>query len=114
MRVVHLELGFPKQLENRGGGPVLYTSCVCLPGVLVLQVRFLDQVPAAGWYLHGASRIQREALRSRFSGPLYFVSFVAHLRLLHMTKVRHVAALLWLLSTPLIQALVSLLHGRQV
>ena len=73
MRVVHHELGFPEQLEELGGGPVLYTSCVCLPGVLVLHVRFLDQVPAAGWHLHGASRIQHESLRSRFSGPLYFV-----------------------------------------
>ena len=73
MRVVHLELGFPEQLEDLGGGPLLYTSCVCLPVVLVLHVHFLDQVPVAAWYMHGASRIQRETLKSRFSGPLYFV-----------------------------------------
>ena len=75
MRVLHLELGFPEQLEDLGGDPVLYASCVCLLGVLVLHEGFLDQVPAPGCYLHayGASRILRETLKSRFSGPLYFV-----------------------------------------
>ena len=114
MRVVHPELNFPEELEDLGGDPLLYLSCVCLPGVLVLHVRFLDQVPAAGWYLHSASRIHRETLKSRFSGPLYFVRIVDHLRLLNMTEVRHAVSLLWLLSTPLIATLVSFLHGHQV
>ena len=73
MRVLHLELGFPEQLEDLGGDPVLYASCVCLLGVLVLHERFLDQVPAPGCYLHGASRILRETLKCQFSGQLYFV-----------------------------------------
>ena len=72
MRVVHLELRFPGQLEDLDGAPVLYTSCVCFPEVLVLYVRFLDQVPAVGWYLYGVSRIQGETFRSPFSGTLYF------------------------------------------
>ena len=38
MRVLHLELGFPEQLEDLGGDPVLYASCVCLLGVLVLHI----------------------------------------------------------------------------
>ena len=73
MRVLHLELGFPEQLEDLSGDPVLYTLCVCLLGVLVLHEGFLDQVPAPGCYLHGASRILRETLKCRFSGQLYFV-----------------------------------------
>ena len=114
MRVVHPELNFPEELEDLGGDPLLYLSCVCLLGVLVLHEGFLDQVPAAGWYLHGASRIHRETLKSRFSGPLYFVRFVGHLRLLNMTEVRHAISLLWPPSTPLIESLVSFLHGGQV
>ena len=73
MRVLHLELGFPEQLEDLGRDPVLYASCVCLLGVLVLHEGFLDQVPAPGCHLHGPSRILCEALKCRFSGPLYFV-----------------------------------------
>ena len=37
MRVLHIELGFPEQLEDLGGDPVLYALCVCLLGVLVLH-----------------------------------------------------------------------------
>ena len=44
--IIHLELGFPEQLEDLCGDPVLYASRVCLLGVLVLHEGFLDQVPA--------------------------------------------------------------------
>ena len=73
MRVLHLELDFPEQMEDLGDDPVLYASCVRLLGVLVLQEGFLDQVPAPGCHLHGASRILRKTLKCQFSEPLHFV-----------------------------------------